>query len=98
MPLNLTTLWAWDSALGGWYFYAPGLEVSGGLANYIRVRWSTLSKSINPDFLIRTRQEADRLESGMALVEAVSRRFDFEHLTGSGNQMLRLKAYTPLKI
>ena len=35
IPLNLTTLWAWDSALGGWYFYAPGLEVTGGLVNYI---------------------------------------------------------------
>ena len=30
------------------------------------------------DFMIRTRQEAELLESGMALVEAASRRLDFE--------------------
>lgn len=35
VPLNLTTLWAWDAALAGWYFYAPSLEASGGLAAYI---------------------------------------------------------------
>jgi YVTN family beta-propeller protein len=35
IPLNLTTLWAWDSALMSWYFYAPSLETSGGLLNYI---------------------------------------------------------------
>jgi len=29
------------------------------------------------DFLIRTRQEAELLESGIALVEAASRRLDF---------------------
>ena len=33
---------------------------------------------LNSDFLIRTRQEAELLESGMALVEAASRRLDFE--------------------
>lgn len=35
IPLNVTTLWAWDSGLSNWYFYAPSLEVSTGLANYI---------------------------------------------------------------
>lgn len=32
---NLTTLWAWDSALSNWYFYAPSLDSAGTLATYI---------------------------------------------------------------
>lgn len=32
---DLTTLWAWDRPLSRWYFYAPSLEKSGGLQNYI---------------------------------------------------------------
>ncbi len=35
VPLNVTTLWAWDSGLMNWYFYAPILEANGGLTNYI---------------------------------------------------------------
>jgi hypothetical protein len=35
IPINLTTLWAWDSTQSKWYFYAPGLEASGGLGAYI---------------------------------------------------------------
>lgn len=37
VPLNLTTLWAWDANLANWYFYAPGLAAMGGtaLADYI---------------------------------------------------------------
>ena len=35
VPLNLTTLWAWDNAASQWYFYAPQLDASGGLASYI---------------------------------------------------------------
>jgi hypothetical protein len=35
VPINLTSLWAWDSVAAGWYFYAPGLEASNGLAAYI---------------------------------------------------------------
>ena len=31
----LTTLWAWDAGQSNWYFYAPSLEKTGGLANYI---------------------------------------------------------------
>ena len=34
-PVNLTTLWAWDAMLSNWYFYAPSLEISGSLSNYI---------------------------------------------------------------
>ena len=34
-PSNLTTLWAWDSALLNWYFYAPSLDANGTLATYI---------------------------------------------------------------
>ena len=36
IPLNLTTLWAWDAMLSNWYFYAPSLEQSGGLPNYVQ--------------------------------------------------------------
>jgi len=35
IPVNLTTLWAWDAALANWYFYAPSLEKNGGLSAYI---------------------------------------------------------------
>jgi hypothetical protein len=34
VPVNFTSLWAWDAALAKWYFYAPGLEASGGLAAF----------------------------------------------------------------
>lgn len=29
---NFVSLWAWNTAIGAWYFYAPSLELSGGLA------------------------------------------------------------------
>ena len=29
---NFTSLWAWDAQRATWYFYAPQLEASGGLA------------------------------------------------------------------
>ena len=32
---SVTTLWAWDPVLTTWYFYAPSLDNSGGLAPYI---------------------------------------------------------------
>jgi hypothetical protein len=32
VPLNLTTLWAWDNPQSKWYFYAPNLEGQGGTA------------------------------------------------------------------
>ncbi len=32
---NLTTLWAWDATRRGWYFWAPSLVNSSGLASYI---------------------------------------------------------------
>jgi hypothetical protein len=35
VPINLTSLWAWDNPLSQWYFYAPSLESSNGLASYI---------------------------------------------------------------
>lgn len=35
IPINLTTLWAWDVALTNWYFYSPSLDQSSGLASYI---------------------------------------------------------------
>ncbi|MBI2319446.1 MAG: hypothetical protein HYU75_21220, partial [Betaproteobacteria bacterium] len=36
IPLNVTTLWAWDSSLGTWYFYAPSLEKNGTLSSYLQ--------------------------------------------------------------
>jgi YD repeat-containing protein len=38
IPQNVITLWAWDSVLSNWYFYAPSMEVNGGLANYITTK------------------------------------------------------------
>lgn len=35
IPINVTTLWAWDSGLTNWYFYAPSLDSNGGLGSYI---------------------------------------------------------------
>ena len=32
---NITALWKWDNTRSNWYFYAPGLEAVGTLANYI---------------------------------------------------------------
>jgi hypothetical protein len=29
VPLNMTSLWAWDSAQSQWYFYAPSVEAQG---------------------------------------------------------------------
>lgn len=34
-PFAATTVWAWDPASTGWYFYAPSLDANGTLANYI---------------------------------------------------------------
>ncbi|MBI5923637.1 MAG: peptidylprolyl isomerase [Betaproteobacteria bacterium] len=30
IPINFTSLWAWDNATGKWYFYAPYLDSLGG--------------------------------------------------------------------
>lgn len=38
IPLNVTTLWAWDSATGNWNFYAPSLGAAGELVNYITTK------------------------------------------------------------
>ena len=38
VPLNLSTLWAWDAAQANWYFYAPSLDSNGGLAAYITTK------------------------------------------------------------
>ena len=35
VPVNVTSLWAWDSAQSQWYFYAPSLE-AGALAQYVQ--------------------------------------------------------------
>ncbi len=32
---SVTTLWAWDNLNNAWYFYAPSLAASNGLASYI---------------------------------------------------------------
>lgn len=31
-PVNVTTLWAWDTAQGVWHFYSPSLTAEGGTA------------------------------------------------------------------
>lgn len=52
VPINLTSLWAWDSGLANWYFYAPVLEAQGGTAlkDYLRERayldFGTQAKSL----------------------------------------------------
>ncbi len=35
IPVNITTLWAWDSTAANWYFYAPVLDSAGTLQSYI---------------------------------------------------------------
>jgi alpha-tubulin suppressor-like RCC1 family protein len=37
VPINMKSLWAWDSAMGRWYLYAPSLDAQGGstLADYL---------------------------------------------------------------
>lgn len=37
VPLNITSLWAWDISRSNWYFYAPSLEAQGGsrLGDYV---------------------------------------------------------------
>jgi len=35
---SISTLWAWDSVNTNWYFYAPSLDNSSGLANYITTK------------------------------------------------------------
>ncbi len=36
IPINLTSLWAWDNPGSHWYFYAPSLDQSGSLASYVQ--------------------------------------------------------------
>jgi alpha-tubulin suppressor-like RCC1 family protein len=35
IPINLTSLWAWQNSTQRWYFYAPSLEGSSGLNAYL---------------------------------------------------------------
>lgn len=35
MPINLTSLWAWDTTTPGWYFWAPSLANQGTLGSYL---------------------------------------------------------------
>ncbi|MBI4986634.1 MAG: hypothetical protein HZC24_15155 [Rhodocyclales bacterium] len=37
---NLTSLWAWDATRSVWYFWAPSLVNSGGLASYLASKGS----------------------------------------------------------
>ena len=47
---GVTTLWAWDSRNSAWYFYAPSLDASGSLSNYITSKgyldFTTASKTL----------------------------------------------------
>ena len=51
-PLNVTTLWAWESSQSLWYFYAPSLMNSGGLAAYAQSKgyldFTAASKKLGP--------------------------------------------------
>ena len=35
IPINLTSMWAWDAPLGKWYFHAPNQVDAGTLSSYI---------------------------------------------------------------
>ncbi len=54
IPQNVTTLWAWNSGLSKWYFYAPSLEAQGGtaLTDYITAKgyldFSVMNKTLGP--------------------------------------------------
>ena len=37
VPLNLISLWAWDSIQANWYFYSPSMDASG-LKSYIATK------------------------------------------------------------
>ena len=49
VPVNVTSLWAWDSAQSQWYFYAPSLDATA-LAQYIQGQgyrdFGTASKTV----------------------------------------------------
>ena len=51
---NIITLWTWDSARSGWYFYAPSLEAQGGtaLTDYINSKgyldFTSNNKTLGP--------------------------------------------------
>ena len=38
IPINLTSLWAWQNSAQRWYFYAPNLDVSGSLNAFLSER------------------------------------------------------------
>jgi hypothetical protein len=49
---NVLTLWAWDAAQNGWYFWAPSLVNAGTLSSYIQSKnyldFTTAGKSLGP--------------------------------------------------
>lgn len=51
-PLNLTTLWAWDTPQSGWYFWAPSLYNAGTLHGYLQSKeyldFTTTGKMLSP--------------------------------------------------
>jgi probable HAF family extracellular repeat protein len=53
-PANFATLWAWDSALSSWYFYAPALDIQGGtvLTDYILsksyLNFTSVNRTLGP--------------------------------------------------
>lgn len=55
IPLNLTTLWAWNGPQSKWYFYAPNLEAKDGgkgLTDYIATKgyldFTTSKRDLTP--------------------------------------------------
>ncbi len=55
IPINISSLWAWDTELNKWYFYAPDLEAQGGsaLIDYIDSKgyldFTTNNKTLHAD-------------------------------------------------
>ena len=49
---GVTSLWAWDATANAWYFYAPSLDASNGLASYISSKgyldFTTANKTLGP--------------------------------------------------
>jgi hypothetical protein len=49
---SLTSLWAWDASISGWYFYAPSLVNLGTQASYISSKnyldFATAGKILSP--------------------------------------------------
>jgi alpha-tubulin suppressor-like RCC1 family protein len=53
LPVNVTSLWAWDTKATGWYFWAPSLANAGVLGSYLTSK-AYLDFSIMPNTPVGT--------------------------------------------